>query len=96
MYRKSARIKRLRDDKPAVTQSLIEGQLQVDAAYADADASESDTGVHRSKKIQAKLNTRTRVRRAGKLRQMLDMPLDVILEVIHIRTHPCLRLQLWR
>ena len=94
MYRKSARSKRLRDDKPAVTQSLIEGQ--VDAAYADADASESDTGVHRSKKIQAKLTTRTRVRRAGKLRQMLDMPLDVILEVIHIRTHPCLRLQLWR
>ena len=48
---------------------------------SDAEASESDAET-RPKKAQPKKGTRIRARHTGKLRQMLDMPLEVILEVM--------------
>ncbi|KAI0093010.1 hypothetical protein BDY19DRAFT_1045335 [Irpex rosettiformis] len=88
MSRRSARIKRLREDEPTVQPSVAE-EINSDGSRDDDHVSDTDSiapesddePAARPKKAASKGVTRAPRRRAGKLREMLDMPLDVILEI---------------
>lgn len=90
MQRRSARLKQQRRDENTVTLagdeevSLGAGSSEKgDDDFRVSDVEEaSDYEATRPRKAALKKVKRTHQRRAGKLRQMLDMPLDVILEVL--------------
>lgn len=83
MSRRSDRIKRLRVDGSTVSATLT-GEDGSDAPELQAigDGGDSDLEVEEqpTQKTRAKKGTRS-MGRVGKLHNMLDMPLDVILEV---------------
>lgn len=77
MSRRSTRIKQLHEEKPAITQPRPTKR----ARSVATGTAEPDAGAPHRKRSRTKKSTPTRVRKAGNFRQMLDMPLDVILEV---------------
>ena len=90
MQRRSARVKQQRRDENTVTpagdEDVSPGASSSEKDDDDFRASDaegaSDYEAPRPRKVVLKKVRRTHQRRAGKLRQMLDMPLDVILEVV--------------
>lgn len=90
MQRRSARLKQqhrdeytatLREDEDVSSGASLSDKDDDDFQASDAEAA-SDYEAARPRKSVLKKTKRTHQRKAGKLRQMLDMPLDVILEVV--------------
>ena len=90
MQRRSARLKQQRRDENTDTpvgdedvSSRAGSSEKGDNDFRALDAEgASDYEAPHPRKVVLKKVKRTHQRRAGKLRQMLDMPLDVILEVV--------------
>ena len=71
------RVKRPRVDEAAAVLATSTTVMDISGVEVPSEVEIADPRISASKKV-----TRTRQRKAGKLRYMLDMPLDIVLEVM--------------
>ena len=71
------RVKRPRVDEAAAVLATSTTVMDISGVEVPSEVEIADPRISASKKV-----TRTRQRKAGKLRYMLEMPLDIVLEVM--------------